>query len=437
MNRVGEIIRKVRHTISRYDMIARGERVVVAVSGGPDSVCLLDLFYRLQDDLGIDLVVAHFDHGLRPSEDGSETRFVESIARSRHLAYETQKADPGLKQGPSLEERAREARYQFLDGTRQKFSAQKIALGHTLNDQAETVLMRLLRGSGLSGLAGIPPIRDGRDVSNDAPRHLRNRIRLDLLPHLMEYQPRILEVLGQTSEIMRKEAHWQAEEAEAWMDDGVLVGDRGEMEIALPRFLNLPEAMRNHVIRHVLGKMRGDLRGVGFRHVAAINRMAVGKRPQGHVNLPNHLTARRVYDTLVFTEKDVRETKGFWFPLEMPGTFHLKALGRDISLEELPRAEAQEVDASPWTAYLDAHKLAYPLVVRNFRQGDRFVPLGMTGHKKLKDFFIDLKIPRADRKRIPILTYEDMPVWVCGYRIDNRFRMGPGTERILKVTFSK
>jgi len=161
MNIVRDIIKKVDNTISKHRMIGRGDRVIVAVSGGADSVCLLDILYSLKGVLGIELVVAHFDHGLRPGEDASETEFVKSLAASFNCDFVTKKAGPALKLGSaSLEERARDVRYRFLSEVKEQFSAQKIATGHNLNDQAETVLMRLLRGSGPSGLSGIPPVRD-------------------------------------------------------------------------------------------------------------------------------------------------------------------------------------------------------------------------------------------------------------------------------------
>ena len=160
-----DILTKVRETISRYNMLMRGDLVVVAVSGGPDSVCLLKILHELGDELEVRLVAAHFDHGLRPGEDEEETRFVRDLAASLDLPFETEKAPPLLEDGSaSLEERAREARYRFLERVRKGVHARKIALGHTLNDQAETVLMRLLRGSGPSGLAGIPPKREGTIV---------------------------------------------------------------------------------------------------------------------------------------------------------------------------------------------------------------------------------------------------------------------------------
>ncbi len=463
-NSMIKTMEKVRNTIFRYGMISHGDRVVVTVSGGADSICLLDVLHELKDDLGIELVVAHFDHGLRPDEDQAENLFVVSLAVSLNLPFETKKADSRIEAGMgSLEERARHARYQFFEEVKDRFSAQKIAVGHNLNDQAETVLMRLLRGSGLSGLSGIPPCREDKiirplieisrdeilsylgqkglkyvtDSSNFETRYLRNRIRLDLLPKLAKYQPRIIELLAQTSEIMRRDNAWLEAVAEDWIKETAEITANKEVLIPLSSFRELPEAIRYRVIRYSLKTTGGNLRRVSLRHIGAVNRLATGKKPQALINLPNRLTAKRIYDKLVFSRGKGRAIEAFYYTLDRPGTFHLEALQSTISLEEVGAMVLPETGISSWTAFLNADYITYPLVIRNFQPGDRFVPLGMSGHKKLKDFFIDLKVPAEDRTRVPILTHNDTLMWVCGFRIDERFKVTPDTKKVLRVTFDE
>jgi len=461
VNRVRQTTRKVRNTISRYDMISHGDRVIVAVSGGPDSVCLLDILYQLKDDLGIELVVAHLDHGLRPNEDEAETSFVKSLAGSLQLPFETKKAGRLIaQQEASLEERARNVRYRFLEEALQKFSARKIAVGHNLNDQAETVLMRLIRGSGPSGLSGIPPLRNEKiirplievsrqevesyieerglkyvtDTTNLDPRYLRNSIRLELLPQLLKYQPRIVELLGQTAGIMRKDDECLKKMAKAWVKGQDESGDGRELRFHLSSFKKLPEALKNRVIRYAVRETGGSLRRISLRHIEAVRRLAESEKPQATANLPYHINVRKDYDTLVFGLVKNTEAQGFCCFLDGPGTFHLDALGCTISLKEMVKSALMEMNASPWTAFLNAEKLSYPLMIRNFMAGDRFVPLGMSGHKKLKNFFIDLKLSSKARAHIPILTHSNRIVWVCGLRIDDRFKVTDDTEKILKVT---
>ena len=457
-----KIIKKVRNTISRYKMIRHGDRVIVAVSGGPDSVCLIKILHEIKDDLEIELLLAHFDHGLRPDRDEDETMFVMSLARSLSLPFETKKAYKtiGIGKG-SLEEKARQARYRFLKEIKEVYSAQKIAVGHNLNDQAETVLMRLLRGSGASGLTGIPPCRDGdiirpliqvtrteiesyleltgltyvTDYSNFEARYLRNRIRLELLPQLRKYQPQIVKILAQTADILRRDDECLEAEAEKWIEGAIKTSKNGEIHIPLPSFIKLPVGLEGRVIRHAL-KMTGssNLRRISLRHVEDIRRMAMGKKPQAQVNLPNNLHAKRVYDKLVFSMGKDMGSKGFSYLLEGPGTFYLEALGSRVCLEEMKRGDLTEMDSSPRIVFLDAEHIDYPLEIRNFKPGDRFVPLGMIGHRKLKDFFIDLKVPSGTRRQIPILICRNKPVWICGLRIDDRFKVTPDTKKVLKVT---
>jgi tRNA(Ile)-lysidine synthase len=433
----------------------------VGVSGGPDSVCLLHILYELRQALEIRLIVAHFDHGLREKEDEAETRFVQHLASSMSLAFETEKASL-LREGitSSLEERARNARYGFFEKLKDKHHAQKIALGHNLNDQAETVLMRLLRGSGPSGLTGIPPIREktiirplievkreeiesylkARDLSyvmdssNLETDYLRNRIRLELLPRLLEYQPRLIEHLGQLSRIMGSDNNYLEGHAEDWLAREGGQNAAGDILIPVQPFTELPEPIRNRVTRHLLRKLRNDLRSIDHSHIQSVSDLAKSKRPQGTLHLPNGLTVKRIYDKLAFMGGEMDKSVAFHYDLDGVGTYYLEEIGRSITLEEIHRDANFNLQSQEWTAYLDADKIQYPLILRNFRPGDRFVPLGMAGHKKIKDFFIDLKIPSQMRAMTPILVNQDTPVWVCGHRLDDRFKVTSETRRILKVT---
>lgn len=460
MNSSSHTVRKVRETILRYRMLDPGDLCVVGVSGGPDSVCLLHILHELSEEFEIGLVVAHLDHGLREREDEAETRFVRRLASSMALAFETEKASL-LREGiaSSLEERARNARYAFFGKLKDKLGAQKIALGHNLNDQAETVLMRLLRGSGPSGLTGIPPIRGNTiirplievkreeiesylkardlsyvmDSSNLETDYLRNRIRLELLPQLLEYQPRLIEHLGQLSRIMGSDNSYLEAHAEDWLAREGEQTAAGDILIPAPLFIELPEPIRNRVTRHLLRKMRNGLRSIDHDHIESVYDLAKSKKPQGSLDLPNGLKVKRIYDKLAFIAGDVGKSVEFHYHLDGLGTYYLEEIGRSITLEEMDRDEDLDLQSQGWTAFLDAEKLQYPLILRNFRPGDRFVPLGMVGHKKIKDFFIDLKIPSEMRVLTPILLNQDTPVWVCGQRIDDRFKVTSETRRILKV----
>ncbi len=457
-----KMIKKIKQTLIRYNMLDPGDRVVVGVSGGPDSVCLLSVLYEIKVEFHIELIVAHFDHALRPLEDDAETRFVESLAMTLDLPFVTKKSAPGLWPGNGpLEERARQARYCFLKKVGNSYAAQKIAVGHTLNDQAETVLMRLLRGSGVSGLSGILPCRQDQiirplirvsraevtaylekkgleyltDPTNTDPCFLRNRIRHEILPELEKIQPRIVHRLGRTAEMMRRDNEWLEAESERWVNQHFRINRNREWCVPLSPFMQLSEGMKFRVIRHAVKKISGTLRRIGLRHIEAVNSMAESTKSQSRVDLPNGGVVKRTYDRLVFSNVKGEKIKPFCYSLEGPGTFELPEINATMRLEEIEAKDLPDTTESRWTAFLDADQINFPLILRNVRPGDRFIPLGMSGHRKVKDFFIDLKVPLEERARTPILTHEDKLLWICGFRVDQRFRVVPETEKIVKVVF--
>ena len=462
-----DFVKKIEKTIFRHNMLDSGDRVLVAVSGGPDSVVLLDVLDRLKETFSLELVVAHFDHCLRPDDDERETRFVAALAASKNMPFFTQKTlSPLEKNGMSLEEAARDRRYEFLAHAKEVHEAHKIALGHTLDDQAETVIMRLLRGSGPAGLSGIPPVRNHHiirpligvvrqeildyiarrdlryitDPSNLEKQHLRNRIRLDLLPQLKTYQPRIVEILGQTAGIMRDETRWMETESEKWIKRHVEAHETGKYSVPLKAFGELAAALQNQIIRQIIRRVQGGLRRINLRHIEAVKRLVQG-RPQASLDLPNNVFVKKTYDTLVFGKNrekpDPKEIKGFQYVLDGPGVFDLDAIPCTVTLEGIKgKALLPGDNASPWVAYLDADRAEYPLIIRSFVPGDRFVPLGMTGHKKVKDFFMDRKIPCRVRRHLPLLCRGENPIWICGLRLDDRFKVGPKTKNTIRVSLN-
>jgi len=456
------LLRRIRETIERYNMLRRGDRVIAAVSGGPDSVCLLDLLFALRGELGIELVVAHLDHGLRPESDEAETQLVGSLADHYGLPYETEKAGGAIKEGGgSPEQKARDIRYGFLRKVKQKWSAGVIAVGHTLDDQAETVLIRLLRGSGPAGLRGMSPVLSSGvirplieirrseieayldhqglpfaiDRSNFDVSYLRNSIRWELLPRLKKYQPRIVEILGQTAEIMRTDEGWLEQVSKAWLNSVSATTAEGDIVIPLGSFRILPEPVKNRVIRESLQMKAGTLYRMSRRHVDAIRRLTLAERPQGRLHLPYGVVVRRVYDRLLVGAEREEGNTDFSYVLPGPGTYSVPAIGGSVLVEETTNTAVPIPLSDSWTGFFDRDRLGYPLIIRAPKKGDRFIPLGMAGHKKVKDLLIDLKIPSEVRGKIPILTYEGELVWVCGVRLAERFKVRPETNRVLKLTF--
>lgn len=454
---------KVQNTILKHNMLQSGDNVVVAVSGGPDSVCLLEILNELSTPMNINLIIAHYNHGLRKSEDDDETRLVENLAEKYKLPVECETASDLHPDMASLEDAARKSRYNFLESVRTKYNADKIALGHNLNDQAETFLMRLLRGSGMSGLSGIHPVRDhiiirplletkreeildylafckisySADSSNSNKRFLRNRIRLELVPELIDYQPKIIENLGKLSSYFREEDEFINLEAAKWVNTKLQERNNNCFYIELPAFNKLPHPFARRILRIIISKFINNLHGIDSEHINSILKLAQNKKPNKSIHLPKRLNIKKEYNNLFFSIDD-DYLEPFIYSINKPGSVQINETGQKILIERIKRIEKEPAKSlDPATAILDGGKVKFPITVRSIKHGDRFIPLGMKGHKKIKDFFIDLKVPLNDRRSTPLLVHDDEIFWVCGYRIDDRYKVTPDTKTILKCKIKK
>ncbi len=451
---------KVRRTLLRYSLLSRGDRVVVAVSGGPDSVCLLDILVALAPEYGLSLHVAHLDHGFRGSESAEEARFVTGLAEDRGIPATVEKravrrycAEHGL----SVQTGARDVRYAFLGEAGRSFGATRIALGHTANDQAETLLMRLIRGAGLAGLAGIPPKRDlfirpllevsrgeimeyidarglrfVTDPSNDRPVCTRNRVRQEILPVLERFNPRIVETLAAEAGVIHDE-DLAAEAAVTPAVDRVLRTEKGRTIISRGEFLGLAPAYQRRVLRKAVGCLAEGttLTSLQTREILEfLGRALTGRR----IALPPDLEVERQYDSFILRRR--QPSSGFCVPLQIPGTTVLPSLSLEVAarVAAMPSPSREEGNYL-WQAAFDYDKITPPLQLRSRRDGDRLHPAGMAGKsKKLQDLFVDGRIPRADRDRVPLLAADRDILWVVGIRADERFLAGPATKQLLLVT---
>jgi tRNA(Ile)-lysidine synthase len=457
-NYIPQILSRVRGAIQRNHMIEPGDQIGVAVSGGVDSVVLLDILTHLKEELHISLMVLHLNHGIRGEEAERDQQFVQALSNKYALPYFVREVDvPGHMQerSLSLQESARELRYRFFKESLHIHALDKIAIGQTADDQAETVLMRVLTGGGAGSLKGIPAVRRSyvrplidvwrgelltyaqhrgisfvEDSSNAKKAYLRNRIRHELLPILQEYNPNIKERLLQLAQVLGAD--------ENYLDTLVgqvikrIVAEDEEVSISVSQLLSLPPALQTRVLQHAFMRSSGG-EVLEYRHVRGILQLIQGKKGSKRLALPHGHWACRIYDTLVLergekqSEKITPETE-----LLIPGGTRLEGFGKEI---EAAVVEGRITPRSnPREACLDYHQLGFPLRVRSFRPGDRFMPLGMKGNKKLKDFFIDLKVPRSERSKIPLVISEGDICWVGGWRIDERFKIAEETKKSVKLT---
>ncbi|WKZ31789.1 MAG: tRNA lysidine(34) synthetase TilS [Thermodesulfobacteriota bacterium] len=459
---MSDLLVRVREDIRRSRMLSPGDVVIAAVSGGADSVVMLHLLWRMREEMELKIIVAHLDHGLRGRESRRDYLFTEGLAKGLGLRFEGGRLKPGeLKRLPgSPQEAAREKRYEFLERAAADNEAARIALGHTLDDQAETVLMRLLKGASLSGLAGIPAKRDKYirpllsisrkeieeyaaaeglsfviDSTNLERKYLRNRIRLDLIPVLQrEYNPNIRETLSRTAALLRADDEYIEKAAKRAFRSACIEARHHSITLDRLKLLSAHGAIISRVFLlagRSLGKEGLEL---GSAHVEAFMDMAKGKKPNASIALPFGIRAERVYDRVVVTAEAAREAAGFEAVINVPGRTVIEGIGEFRAELKKPRAGGlKEGEAVAW---FDLKALSTgPLIARRARPGDRLAPFGMKGRRKLKDLFIDMKIPPGERRRTPVVFSGDDIIWVAGLRRSGLYRVEKGAPKALRVEF--
>ena len=448
------MLARVKKTLKKYKMLTQGEKVILGVSGGADSIAML---YALNElvDYGLELIVAHLNHGIRGDEAKGDAEFVKETAKSLRLTFVYGEVDTlSFKEESqlSLEDAARTLRYKFFDQVLNKHYATKIATAHTLDDQAETVLMRLLRGSGSRGLSGIPPVSNSivrplidtsrseieeylrskgvewvEDSTNESPEFLRNRIRQDLLVELESYNPQIKETLSRTAEILRSEEGFIRREALKHFDD-IFSPNKSELIGDLKYYRSVEKPLRFSLLRLTIEKLNTSLKNISSTHIVSADDFLLSETASGEVELPQGTVIVKGYDTFLVTRKSELELE-FSYSIQSPGKWSFPEFS--VSIEYIKTDELAENDES--VAYFDPETVSFPIEVRNFKPGDRFSPLGMTTSKKLQDYFTDIKLPKFLRSRVPIFISKDEIMWLGGIRLDNRFKVTDKKKEVLMI----
>jgi tRNA(Ile)-lysidine synthase len=458
----GQALRKrllanVRAYLLDRQMLPADGRMLLAVSGGADSTALLLILARLARSLRLHLHVAHFDHGLRgPEEASRDEAYVRDLAGSQRLPLITGRADvraTAKRQRLSLEDAARRARYAFLADAALEAGCSAVATGHTASDQAETVLLNLVRGAGLAGIAGMQPrsgwpfagheslsllrpllclsradteaycesagVQPLQDATNLQLEFRRNRIRQEVLPALQDINPRVDEALTRLAA--------SASEDLAFIEDraALLVepGSRGEARLPRQSLAGAPGSLRRHANRLAYAQVAGNTQELSQRHLVALERLLLRGKTGDHLDLPHEVTAELTRDSLTLRqpsdEPAVLPDGGA--SLEVPGRASFGGIVASASLER-PEAEV--------FAEVDREAVGQALCLRRRRPGDRFQPLGMAEPKKLQDFFVDSHVPRSRRDSIPLFESGRGIAWVGGLRIADWVRPRPGLPTV-------
>jgi tRNA(Ile)-lysidine synthase len=458
------MIEKVEKTITQYHMLKKGDKILIGISGGPDSVALVHILLKLQQKYNLTIHLAHLNHLLR-NEAKEEAVFVKKLAETLKLPITIEEINilQDTSKNFSIQQKARKIRYEFLIRIAKKLNATKIALAHHEDDNIETILMWLIRGCGAEGIKGIPPVRKINeklfiirplikitkqeiinylkinnlsfkiDSSNLKLAYLRNKIRLELLPKLQEYNPNIKEVLNRLSNLWQKDNEYlNILSIEA--KNKVLL-ENGKID--LKKFYAFHQAIQSRILRQIIEDMKGDLQQITFTHIEAILNLIKNGPSQGKLDLPANITVEREYDTLAIYKKVEKEIEGNREEkyLQVPGVTKIEGLKIETQIvPKKSRSTCYSLLSTPYNAYLDYDKIELPLLVRHRKKGDRFHPYGMRGSKKVKDFLIDLKIPNKIRNKILLLQDKKGIVWVVGYRIDERVKITDTTKNVLLIS---
>lgn len=465
----------VEETVERHRMLAAGDTVLVALSGGPDSVCLLDILTELRSKYSLTVCAAHFNHKLRGEAAERDADFAEKLARRKGLAFATSSADVrafAKERKLSVEDAARTFRYEFLLRSSLSMGAHKVAVGHTADDQAETMLMRLIRGAGPEGLAGIPPVRllgnSGgpkvirpliyawrsdimryvrarklkfrRDLSNESTEYLRNRIRLELLPRLeKEYNPRIKQRLAAAASALAVESDFVANEAKLLTSEMVIEARPGWVLFHADLLASLHPALRKRIVSSLVSLAKLGAPMLEASHFSDADALLCAAA--GRLDLPGGLRLEVSGGMgLVSGSAERRVASKRTFAVSLSGKTVVASLNVVVKTKLMPDISSPSRLVrlcSPNRQYFDADAVRPPLEIRTRRPGDSFGPLGTRGTKKLKDFFIDKKVPRFLRDHVPLLLSNDRIMWVMGYAVDRKFMLKPTSTAALRVDYDK
>lgn len=455
-----DIIKKVKITVEKYNMLSIGDHVIVGLSGGPDSVCLLKILETLKSTYKLKISAAYIDHGLRPEETPKEIEFCKSLCESFNIPFYTQSVDVkeyAKNEKINTQEAARILRYGALEQITLYINAHKIAVGHNADDQAETVIMRLLRGAGPPGLSGIPPVRKkiirplieverGEiekflkenqiqyiiDSSNETLKYLRNKIRDQLMPVIKSISPMAIKIISNTADILREENDY----INVTVTKSLMRLMSRKTDKSVEFFCNPMEVLNIVILRRALRfaiDSVSSLRALTYDHIEDIIKLIKNGKPGDRVYLPNNVRAIKGYATLVITAEPPKKLSTYI--INEPQDVYLKEASAVLQLKEIKKDEIQSFGDGKNTIYVDMDKIKLPLIVRARSPGDYFYPFGFGKRKKLQDFFVDEKVPRDERDTVPVIESDGNIVFIAGYRVDDRFKIDDNTKRCLEIKF--
>ncbi len=458
-----DFIDNVKAVILKHNLLSKEDKVVIGVSGGADSLCLLHVLNTIKNEIGIEIFAVHLNHQFRGAEADADAEFVEDICRKWEIPYKIASFDVpayAKQQGLSPEEAGREIRYKLFRDVKEVINANKIAVAQNSNDNVETILMRLFRGTGLEGLKGIDILRDEIirplletdrisieeycrqnnleprvDKTNLQTIYSRNKIRLELIPYLKEsFNPNLNESVTRLSQIIKEENDYLEQQTNHLMNSIVQIEEQ-RLSIKINNLTELHEAMQKRLLRRAVEQLAETLNGYEYKHFQGIIEL-LNKGTGAALELPKNIKAYISYENLILCKKIENKHKKCYYKLKYDNDNKIDELGVTISIKlsnQIPLSMKQKLTN---TIYIDAAKVKEELVLRNRQQGDVFSPIGMMGSKKLKDYFIDRKTPREKRDEIFLLADGNEIVWIIGDLISEKYKITKQTEKVIVICYS-
>lgn len=454
------MLKRIYKFIKEYNMIQKDNNIIVGVSGGADSMCLLHLLKELSRDYPFKLTVVHINHGIRGKEADEDAAYVRDICKAWDIPcriYAVDIKEEALKRKCSEEETGRAIRYEIFEKVRLETGGAKIAVAHNMNDQAETVLMQLFRGSGMKGLGGISPVRGNiirplleftrdeiesyciqnqiqyrQDYTNALNIYTRNKIRNELIPFIQEnFNPNIVKTLYNMSILLREEESFLNEQAQAHLK--CCVKEEKDQLLILDNhvFNTYHPILKKRIIRAVIERLSGHLRNIDSNHILDVIELST-KGTGKKLCLPNAIIVKRQYEDLIFQVGE-KIFEDFCYNIPIPSNLWIKELNARLETKLLDKENFNLSLYNTCTKSFDYDKIENGLQIRTKKPGDRIIL--KNGTKKLKDFFIDEKIPRDERNKIPLLADGNKILWVIGYRYSDAYKITSSTGKVLQVQF--
>lgn len=458
------MINKVKAFVMENNLIENGDRVLVALSGGPDSVCLLNILFELKEDFNIEIAAAHVNHMLRGDEAFKDEGYARDICHSLNVDFFSDRIDIdkiSKERSISHELAGREERYKFFHLISKKNGYNKIAIAHNSNDQAETVIMNMMRGSGIEGLCGIRSKREGGIIrpilclsreeieqycndNNLKPRidktnlenvYNRNKVRLDILPYMRNnFNKDIVETINRMASLLQIDNDFIEKECNNYYKK--FCTNYGEKLIISKEAFSIEKAILTRLIKKAFINFTGKHTNFEMKHIYEVVSLA-SNNTNKKINIPNGVIAENIYGDIYLRFREIKNNE-FQEVILNKSDLDKKCIvfGKYIiSFDIVDNKKSIEFSNNVLIKFFDYDKIKEKLIIRKRLNGDRIIPLGMKGSKKVKDIFIDLKLPIEERNEVPILCFDNEIAWLVGYKVSESFKVTKDTKKIIRITF--